>query len=68
MVSLAHKFAFESIQVTAEAISAVALPELGRAYRVTRTPHLILNGEHHLIGRVREDQLRMAVQALIKRF
>lgn len=67
MASLAHKFAFESSQVTAEVISVVALPEMARAYRVTSTPHTILNEHLHLTGRVQEEQLRLAVQTLIKR-
>ena len=67
MVSLVHKFAFESSRVTAEAVSAVALPALAREWRVASTPHIILNGDLHLTGRVQEAQLRLAVQALIKR-
>jgi protein-disulfide isomerase len=61
VASLAHKFAFESIQITAEAISTVVVPELARTYNVLGTPHTVLNGEVHLKGRLREEQLLKAI-------
>ena len=64
MVSLAHKFAFESSQVTTEAISAVALPELARRYKILGTPHTVLNGQIHLKGRLGEAALLKAIQNL----
>jgi hypothetical protein len=62
VVSLAHKFAFESPQIKAEAISAVALPDLAQRYRVLGTPHTVLNGVVHLKGRLKEVQLLAAIQ------
>lgn len=63
MVSLAHKFAFENPQIKAEAISAVAMPELAQSYKILGTPHLVLNGQLHLKGRVGEDQLLAAIRS-----
>ena len=62
---MAHKFAFESPLVTAEAVSAVALPELAQAYNVLGTPHTVLNDELHLAGRVQEEQLLAAVRSVV---
>jgi hypothetical protein len=64
VVSLAHKFAFESPQVTTEAISAVALPELAHSYKILGTPHTVLNGQIHLKGRLGEAALLEAIQNL----
>ena len=63
-VSLAHKFAFESSHIMAEAISAVVMLELAQHYRVFSTPHIVLNGQHHLRGRVNEAQLLRAVRLI----
>jgi hypothetical protein len=64
VVSLAHKFAFESPQMRVEAISAVAAPELARQYRILGTPHTILNGEQRLVGRLREEELLEAIRQI----
>jgi hypothetical protein len=64
MVSLAHKFAFECPHISAEAISAVVMPELARHYGVLGTPHMVLNGTHHLKGRAPEGRLLATIQAL----
>ena len=64
MVSLAHKFAFESPQIKTEAISSVAMPDLARMYGILGTPHLVLNGKIHLKGRLKEAQILEAVQHL----
>ncbi|MBI1881297.1 MAG: thioredoxin family protein [Chloroflexi bacterium] len=61
---MAQKFAFESSHVTAEAISAVAMVALAQHYRVFSTPHIVLNGQRHLKGRVKEDQLLRAVRLI----
>jgi alkyl hydroperoxide reductase subunit AhpF len=66
VVSLAHKFAFENPQIKVEAISAVALPELAQSYKILGTPHMVLNGEAHLKGRMQEEQLLAAIQSLWK--
>jgi NADH-dependent peroxiredoxin subunit F len=63
-VSLAHKFAFESHLVTAEAVSAVVYLDLARSYGVLGTPHVVLNGEHHLKGNIREEGLLAAILLL----
>jgi hypothetical protein len=34
--------------------------ELAQHYRVFSTPHIVLNGQRHLKGRVKEDQLLRA--------
>ncbi len=67
MASLAHKFAFESPQVTTEVISVVAWPEFAWVYQVAATPYTVLDGVVYLSGRVQEEQLRAAVQARFKR-
>jgi hypothetical protein len=64
VVGLAHKFAFESPQVTAEAVSALVMPELAQHYGVFGTPHLVLNGRRHLKGRVQEEQLLSAIRLM----
>jgi hypothetical protein len=64
VVSLAHKFAFESPQINAEAISAVALPELAQRYHIRGTPHTVLNGLVYLKGRLQETQLLEAIRRL----
>lgn len=62
VVSLVHKFAFESAHIVAEAISAVVMIELAQHYRVLSTPHLVLNKLHHLKGRLREEQLLKGIK------
>jgi hypothetical protein len=65
VVSLAHKFAFESPHIQADGVSAVQLPKLAGEYGVLGTPHtVILQGqggpssrEEHLRGPVSEAQL-----------
>jgi hypothetical protein len=64
VVSLAHKFAFESPPINAEAISAVAMPELAQRYQILGTPHTVLNGLVHLKGRLQETQLLEAIRKL----
>jgi protein-disulfide isomerase len=61
---LAHKFAIENPQITVEAISAVAMPELARAYNVLGTPHTILNNQIQLIGQIEETELLAALESL----
>jgi hypothetical protein len=61
VVSLAHKFAFESPLITAEAISAVAMIELAQSYKIFGTPHIVLNRLDHLTGRVTEAELLTAI-------
>jgi hypothetical protein len=65
VVSLAHKFAIESPQITVEAISAVAMPELARAYKIVGTPHTLLNDQVELRGQVEETQLLAAIESFI---
>ena len=80
MVSLAHKFAFESPQVWADGVSSVQLPELAGAYGVLGTPHTILaprqsemaasarqEGPEHLRGKVSEARLLAAILEAHKR-
>jgi hypothetical protein len=62
VVSLAHKFAFETPQVKTKAISVVTMPELTRQYKISGTPHTVLNGLTHLRGRVTENQLMTAIR------
>ncbi|MBE7549894.1 MAG: thioredoxin family protein [Anaerolineales bacterium] len=61
---MVHKFAFESAQITAEAVSAVVMVELAQHYGVMGTPHLVLNGVDHVRGRVDEEQLLASIQSL----
>ena len=65
MVSLAHKFAFESPYIQADGVSAVQLPELANEYGVLGTPHtVVFHGQgrpsskaEHLRGPISEAQL-----------
>lgn len=61
---MAHKFAIENPQITVEAISAVAMPELARAYNVLGTPHTVLNDRLQLRGPVEEIELLAAIESL----
>jgi hypothetical protein len=65
VVSLAHKFAIENPQITAEAISVAAMPELARAYKVLGTPHTILNEQTQLRGQVEETKLLATIESLM---
>ncbi len=67
MAGLAHKFAFENSRITAQAISAVAMPDLAQHYKVLGTPHTVLNGARHLKGRLTETKLLAAILALAER-
>jgi hypothetical protein len=64
VVSLAHKFAIENPQITVQAISAVAMPELARAYDVLGTPHTVLNDQIQLKGQIEETELLAAIRSL----
>jgi thioredoxin-related protein len=65
VVSLAHKFAFESPYIQADGVSAVQLPELASEYGVLGTPHTVIfhrqgglpSEAEHLRGPVSEAQL-----------
>jgi thioredoxin-related protein len=65
VVSLAHRFAFESPYIQADSVSAVQLPELASEYGVLGTPHTVIfhsqggpsSGAEHLRGPVSEAQL-----------
>jgi thioredoxin-related protein len=65
VVSLAHKFAFESPYIQADGVSSVQLPELASEYGVLGTPHTVIfhgqgepsSGAEHLRGLVSEAQL-----------
>jgi hypothetical protein len=69
VASLAHKFAFESLYVQADAVSSVQLPELAGEYGVLGTPHTVIvhcwddasNQPEHLRGQVSEAQLLKAI-------
>ncbi|MBE7473617.1 MAG: hypothetical protein DPW09_06670 [Anaerolineae bacterium] len=58
---MVHKFAFETPQIKAEAVSAVVLTDLAQHYKVMSTPHIVLNGTHAAQGRVSEEQLLEAI-------
>jgi hypothetical protein len=64
VVSLAHKFAIENSQITVEAISAIAMPELARAYHVLGMPHTVLNDQIQLRGQIAETELLAAIESL----
>jgi protein-disulfide isomerase len=38
--------------------------ELAQHYGVMGTPHLVLNGAHHVMGRVGEEKLLASIQSL----
>ncbi|RME70389.1 MAG: hypothetical protein D6784_16810 [Chloroflexi bacterium] len=54
---MAHRFAFESPLVRAEAVSAVAVPDLAAACRVRSTPDTLIDGQVHLRGVPTEAEL-----------
>jgi predicted DsbA family dithiol-disulfide isomerase len=64
-VSLAFKLAFESPQITAEAIEAIEFPHLGQLYQVRGVPKTVINGTIHVEGAVPESQLMEAIKKAV---
>ena len=52
---LAHQFAFESEQVTADCIEATEFPELATKYQVYAVPRTVVNGERFIEGALPEE-------------
>lgn len=62
-MSLVHKFAFQQPTLAAQAISAVAMPELSRRLGVRGTPTTLIGDALRLPGRLSEARLLAALQA-----
>jgi len=60
---LAHKFAFETRFISAEAVSVVAAPNLAHRHKILGTPHTVINDQIHLKGRLSEKQLLQAIES-----
>ncbi len=57
VVSLAHRAAFESDQVTATAVVATDFPDLVREHLVTGVPKIVVNRTVEILGPVEEEEL-----------
>ncbi len=58
---LAHQFALESEQITADCVEATEFPDLATEYQVYAVPRTVLNGRHFIEGALPEQQFLDAV-------
>jgi glutaredoxin-like protein len=56
VVTLAHRLAIESLNVTATCVEASEFMDLARKYRVTGVPKTVVNDQIELLGVVTEDE------------
>jgi glutaredoxin-like protein len=61
-VTLAHRMAVASPNVTAEMIDASEFPDLSERYGVRAVPHTVINGVVHVIGAVPEAEMLARLQ------
>ncbi len=54
MVVLSHQMAFENPKVRGDMVEASEFPHLAQKYHVMGVPRTVINGEHHVEGRVPE--------------
>jgi predicted DsbA family dithiol-disulfide isomerase len=65
MAQLAHRFAVQSEQVTADVIEVTEFPELGQQYHVQGVPKTVVNDRVELIGAQPEPRLLEAIQQAV---
>jgi glutaredoxin-like protein len=66
MVSLAHQFAMENENITAEMIEASEFPQLGVKYNVSGVPKTIINENIEVLGLQPEDEFIRQVESATK--
>lgn len=57
MVTLASRFAIESLLISATAIDATEYPDLVRRYNINGVPKTVINDDVEVMGAVSEDEL-----------
>ncbi|NPV14771.1 glutaredoxin [candidate division WOR-3 bacterium] len=65
MVSLAHRFAMESDNITASAIDAQEFPVLANYYEVMAVPKTVLNQRHQFEGALPEERFLQEVMKAV---
>jgi glutaredoxin-like protein len=65
MVTLANRFAIESLLISATAIDATEYPDLVRRYNINGVPKTVINDDVEVMGAVSEAQL---VEEILKNF
>jgi len=63
MVSLAHQFAMENENITADMIEVSEFPQLGVKYNVSGVPKTVINETIEIVGLQREEELARQVEA-----
>ena len=66
MVSLAHQFAMENENITAEMIEATEFPQLGIKYNVSGVPKTIINENIEVLGLQPEEEFVRQVESATK--
>lgn len=66
VVTLAHRVAIESPQVTATCVEATEFADLSRKYRVTGVPKTVVNDQIELLGAVTETEFVRAILGLVQ--
>ena len=66
MVSLAHQFAMENANITAEMIEASEFPQLGIKYNVSGVPKTVINENIEVLGLQPEEEFVRQVESAIK--
>ena len=66
MVSLAHQFALENENVTADMIEISEFPQLGIKYNVSGVPKTVINENIEVLGLQPEEEFVRQIQAAIK--
>jgi len=66
-VQLAHQFAMESAQITADMVEAIEFPHLAQRYGVMGVPKTIANGKSVAEGALPEASLLGSVMAVAQK-
>ena len=66
MVSLAHQFAMENQNITADMIEASEFPQLGIKYNVSGVPKTIINENIEVLGMQPEEEFLRQVESAVK--
>jgi glutaredoxin-like protein len=66
MVSLAHQFAMENENITADMIEASEFPQLGIKYNVSGVPKTIINENIEVLGLQPEEEFLRQVESAVK--
>jgi glutaredoxin-like protein len=67
MVSLAHQFAMENENITADMIEVSEFPQLGVKYNVSGVPKTVINESGELLGMQPEEEFVRQLEAATKR-